>query len=107
MAKTRKRAARGGAGRGADTGQTSLNMLLSRAGAEDESASGPAGDTGEIMAHEGVAIRVGQHCCHPLMQAFEIPGTARASLYFYNTREDIDRLAAGIGRVKEVFGGVG
>lgn len=64
-------------------------------------------DAGEIIAHEGVAIRVGQHCCHPFMQVLEIPGTARASLYFYNTREDIDRLAEGIVRVKEVFHGVG
>lgn len=62
-------------------------------------------DVGEIMSHEGVAIRVGQHCCHPLMQTLDIPGTARASLYLYNRKEDIDGLVRGIYRVKEVFGG--
>ncbi len=60
-------------------------------------------DIGTILDGEGVAIRAGHHCAQPLMQLFGIPATARASLALYNTRVDIDRLVAGINRVKEVF----
>ncbi|MHB1767280.1 MAG: aminotransferase class V-fold PLP-dependent enzyme, partial [Phycisphaerae bacterium] len=60
-------------------------------------------DIGTIVDGEGVAIRTGHHCCQPLMDRYNIPATARASLAFYNTREDIDRLAAAIEKVKEVF----
>ncbi len=60
-------------------------------------------DIGTIVDGEGVAIRTGHHCCQPLMDRFNIPATARASLAFYNTRADIDRLVAAIEKVKEVF----
>lgn len=60
-------------------------------------------DIGTIVDGEGVAIRTGHHCCQPLMDRYNIPATARASLAFYNTREDVDRLVAAIEKVKEVF----
>jgi cysteine desulfurase/selenocysteine lyase len=60
-------------------------------------------DIGTIVDGEGVAIRTGHHCCQPLMDRYNIPATARASLAFYNNREDIDRLVAAIEKVKEVF----
>lgn len=61
-------------------------------------------DVGTVLDHEGVAIRSGHHCAQPVMDRFGVPATSRASLAFYNTKEDIDRLAAGIVKVKEVFG---
>ena len=60
-------------------------------------------DIGTILDAEGIAIRTGHHCAQPLMQRFQIPATARASLAFYNTKEDIDALVRGIDRVIEVF----
>jgi cysteine desulfurase / selenocysteine lyase len=61
-------------------------------------------DIGTILDREGVAIRTGHHCCQPLMHRLGVPATARASLAFYNTRDDVDALVAGLGRVREVFG---
>jgi cysteine desulfurase/selenocysteine lyase len=61
-------------------------------------------DVGTILDREGVAIRAGHHCAMPVMNRFCVPATARASLAFYNTREEIDRLVAAIGKVQEVFG---
>jgi cysteine desulfurase/selenocysteine lyase len=61
-------------------------------------------DVGTILDREGIAIRTGHHCAMPVMERFGIPATARASLAFYNTREEIDALVAGIHKVKEVFG---
>jgi cysteine desulfurase/selenocysteine lyase len=61
-------------------------------------------DIGTILDQEGIAIRTGHHCAQPIMQRFGIPATARASFAFYNTRQEVDRLAQGIERVKEVFG---
>ena len=60
-------------------------------------------DIGTIVDGEGVAIRTGHHCCQPLMDRYNIPATARASLAFYNNREDVDRLVAAVEKVKEVF----
>jgi len=60
-------------------------------------------DIGTILDQEGIAIRTGHHCAQPVMQRFGVDATARASLAFYNTREDIDRLVAGLERVKEIF----
>jgi len=62
-----------------------------------------AHDIGQILSEQGVAIRAGHHCAQPLMQRFGIAATARASLAFYNSREDLDALSAAIGKVKEVF----
>jgi cysteine desulfurase / selenocysteine lyase len=61
-------------------------------------------DIGTILDQEGIAIRTGHHCSQPVMDRFCIPATARASLALYNTGEDIDALAKGIGRVREVLG---
>jgi cysteine desulfurase/selenocysteine lyase len=61
-------------------------------------------DIGTILDHEGIAIRSGHHCAQPLMDRFGIPATARASLSFYNTRQEVDALIAGLGKVLEVFG---
>jgi cysteine desulfurase / selenocysteine lyase len=60
-------------------------------------------DVGTILDQEGVAIRAGHHCAMPVMQRFGVPATARASFAFYNTREEVDALAAAILRAKEVF----
>ncbi len=60
-------------------------------------------DVGTILDREGIAIRVGHHCAQPVMDRFGIPATARASFALYNTREEVDALAAGIRRVQEVF----
>jgi len=61
-------------------------------------------DIGTILDHEGVAIRTGHHCAEPLMHRFGVPATARASLAFYNTREEIDRLVAAVEKAKELLG---
>ncbi|MCW3466557.1 aminotransferase class V-fold PLP-dependent enzyme [Chitinophaga nivalis] len=53
-------------------------------------------DMGEILDQQGIAVRTGHHCTEPLMDWFRIPGTVRASLSFYNTQEEIDKLVAGI-----------
>jgi len=63
-----------------------------------------AHDVGTILDQEGVAVRAGHHCAMPVMQRFGVPATTRASLAFYNTREDIDALIKGIHRVIKVFG---
>ena len=60
-------------------------------------------DVGTILDQEGIAIRTGHHCAQPVMEFFKIPATARASLAFYNTRQEIDALAAGIRKALEVF----
>jgi cysteine desulfurase/selenocysteine lyase len=60
-------------------------------------------DIGTVLDREGIAIRTGHHCAQPLMQRFGIPATARASLAFYNTREEIDVLVKGLHRVREMF----
>ena len=60
-------------------------------------------DLGTILDHEGVAIRAGHHCAMPLMDRFGLPGTARASFAFYNTHDEIDRLARGIETARKLF----
>ena len=61
-------------------------------------------DLGTILDHQGVAIRTGHHCAMPVMQYFGISGTSRASLAFYNNRDDVDRLIAALAKAKEIFG---
>jgi cysteine desulfurase/selenocysteine lyase len=61
-------------------------------------------DVGTILDHEGIAVRTGHHCAQPVMDRLGIPATTRASLAFYNTPAELDALAAGIGKVKEIFG---
>ncbi len=62
-----------------------------------------AHDVGTILDQEGIAIRTGHHCAQPVMDRFGIPATARASIAFYNTHEELDALAAGLRKVAEVF----
>lgn len=61
-------------------------------------------DLAQILDSEGVAIRAGYHCAHPLHQRFQWPPTARASFYLYNTVDEVDRLAAGIQKAQELLG---
>ena len=56
-------------------------------------------DLGILLDTKGIAVRTGQHCTQPIMDALHIPGTVRASLALYNTREDLEALAKGIERV--------
>ncbi len=58
-------------------------------------------DVGVILDQQGIAVRTGHHCTQPLMQRFGIPGTSRASFAVYNTKEEIDKLVAGIEKVKK------
>ena len=60
-------------------------------------------DIGTILDTEGVAIRTGHHCAQPLMNRYGVPATARASLSFYNTKDEVDLLVKAIDRVIEVF----
>jgi cysteine desulfurase / selenocysteine lyase len=61
-------------------------------------------DIATILDQAGVCVRAGHHCAQPLMRRMNVPATARASLYVYSTREDVDALITGLGRVKEIFG---
>ena len=63
-----------------------------------------AHDVGTILDREGVAVRTGHHCAQPVMDRFGVPATVRASLAFYNTKQEINVLAAGLQRVKALFG---
>ena len=60
-------------------------------------------DIGAVLDAEGVAIRTGHHCCQPVMDRFQIPATARASLAFYNTMQDVDALIEGVRRTVKLF----
>ena len=60
-------------------------------------------DVGTILDGEGIAVRTGHHCCQPVMDRFEIPATARASIAAYNTKEEINALANGIKKVIAMF----
>lgn len=64
-----------------------------------------AHDLGQILDDEGVAVRVGHHCAWPLHRRLGVAATARASMYVYNTPEEIDVLAAAIRRAIDFFGG--
>ena len=60
-------------------------------------------DMGMLLDRLGIAVRTGHHCAQPLMGVLGIEGTLRASFAFYNTKEEIDALVAGIERVKGMF----
>jgi cysteine desulfurase/selenocysteine lyase len=60
-------------------------------------------DIGTVLDRQGIAVRTGHHCAQPVMDRFHVPATTRASLACYNTAAEIDALAAGIRKVKEVF----
>jgi cysteine desulfurase / selenocysteine lyase len=63
-----------------------------------------AHDLATLLDLEGIAVRSGHHCAHPLMQHFGVAATCRASLAFYNTTDEIDRLAAAIGKARKLLG---
>jgi cysteine desulfurase / selenocysteine lyase len=60
-------------------------------------------DLGTVLDEDGIAVRTGHHCAMPVMEFFKLPATARASFAFYNTFDEIDRLAAGIERARLIF----
>ena len=60
-------------------------------------------DMGTLLDRLGIAVRTGHHCAEPLMHRLGIEGTVRASFALYNTKEEIDVLAAGIERVARMF----
>ena len=62
-----------------------------------------AHDLGTIVNDEGVAIRTGHHCAMPVMDFFGVAATARASLAFYNDRDDVDRLLIGLHNARKLF----
>lgn len=63
-----------------------------------------AHDVGTVLDTLGIAIRSGHHCAMPLMDRFDVIATSRASLAFYNTKEEIDRFVVALEKVREVFG---
>jgi len=63
-------------------------------------------DIGQILSEQGVAIRAGHHCCQSLMRDMQISGTARASFYIYNTKEEADVLFEALKEAEKVFGNV-
>jgi len=62
-----------------------------------------AHDLATLLDLEGIAVRSGHHCAHPLMAHFGVPATCRASLAFYNTHVEIEKLAAGIEKVRKLL----
>lgn len=60
-------------------------------------------DVGTLLDKLGIAVRTGHHCAQPLMERLAVPGTVRASLALYNTRDDVDRLVDGLLRVKSML----
>ncbi|MDC1133496.1 SufS family cysteine desulfurase [Alphaproteobacteria bacterium] len=61
-------------------------------------------DIATIIDREGIAVRAGHHCAQPLMDAFDLVSTTRASVGAYSTREDFDKLAESLTKVKKIFG---
>lgn len=62
-------------------------------------------DVGSFLDQYGIAIRTGHHCAMPLMQHYNVPAMCRASFTFYNSEEEVDRLAAGLTRIHRLLGG--
>ena len=60
-------------------------------------------DVGTILDKLGIAVRTGHHCAQPIMDFYRIPGTVRASFSFYNTREEADRLVAGVEKARQML----
>lgn len=60
-------------------------------------------DVGVILDKLGIAVRTGHHCTQPIMDYFGIPGTIRASFAFYNTKEEIDSLVAGVKKAQQML----
>ncbi|HEY0197670.1 MAG TPA: aminotransferase class V-fold PLP-dependent enzyme, partial [Rhodanobacter sp.] len=62
-----------------------------------------ATDMATLLDLQGVAVRSGHHCAHPLMQFYKVPATLRASLAFYNTREEIDAFVVALLKVRKLL----
>jgi len=62
-----------------------------------------AHDLATLLDHEGIAVRSGHHCAHPLMRFYGVPATVRASLSIYNTRAEVDRFVAAIDKVRRLL----
>jgi cysteine desulfurase/selenocysteine lyase len=62
-----------------------------------------ATDMATLLDLQGIAVRSGHHCAHPLMQFFEVPATLRASLAFYNTREEVDAFIVALLKVRKLL----
>ncbi|MGF1541904.1 MAG: aminotransferase class V-fold PLP-dependent enzyme, partial [Pleurocapsa sp.] len=62
-----------------------------------------ASDLATLLDHEGIAIRSGHHCTQPLHRLFGASGSARASLYFYNTRTEIDTFITALKETIDFF----
>jgi len=60
-------------------------------------------DLAKFLDTDGICIRAGQHCAQPIMDYLGINATARASMYLYNSKEDIDRLAESIEKTAHIF----
>ena len=60
-------------------------------------------DLATLLDQEGVAVRSGHHCAHPLMAFYGVPATVRASFSIYNTRDEVDRCVAAIDRVRKLL----
>jgi cysteine desulfurase/selenocysteine lyase len=63
-----------------------------------------AHDLATLLDLDGIAVRSGHHCAHPLMQFYGVPATCRASIAFYNTRDEIDALVEGIAKARRLLG---
>ncbi|HEX2124996.1 MAG TPA: cysteine desulfurase [Thermoleophilaceae bacterium] len=61
-------------------------------------------DVAEILGRDGICIRAGHHCTQPLMRKLGVPATSRASFGVHNSRADVDKLVAGLGEVRRIFG---
>jgi cysteine desulfurase/selenocysteine lyase len=61
-------------------------------------------DVSQILDGDGIAVRAGHHCAMPLHEKFNLPATTRASFYLYSKKEEVDRLAESLYRVKTIFG---
>jgi cysteine desulfurase/selenocysteine lyase len=61
-------------------------------------------DIGTLLDQQGIAVRTGHHCCQPLMRRFQVPGTVRVSLAFYNTEEELDAFEKALSRVMNMLG---
>jgi cysteine desulfurase/selenocysteine lyase len=60
-------------------------------------------DVGQLLDSKGIAVRTGHHCTQPVMDRFNIAATTRASLAFYNSKEEIGRLANALAGISEMF----
>ena len=61
-------------------------------------------DVGSFLDNYGIAVRTGHHCAMPLMAFYQVPTMCRASLAMYNTVEEVDRLVAGLQRIRRLLG---